>query len=395
MDMEIPKKLLPFAEPAEFKAGHGGRGGGKTRTFGQLALSNAFKKPKRILCCREIHKSIKGSVKTVLDNEARKYKGFFKPYETEIMGANGSRFMFAGLRSNPESIQSLEDIDIVWVVEAQAVSQQSLDILMPTVRKLGSELWFEWNPRSPDDPVDAMFRKFPPPNSIVIEVNYEDNPWFWDTRLPSQMEYDRSRDPDRFNHIWRGKYLIHSSARVFHNWKVEEFESPKDANFLYGGDWGFSVDPSVLIRCFKVDRTLYVDREAWAIGCPIDKTPDLFDTIENKHARNYQIRTDSARPDSINYMKRHGYPRMIAAKKGPNSIEEGIEFLKNYDIVIHPDCRHVIDEFTFYSWKTIPGTDVVLPVLKDKKNNTIDSLRYATEPLRGTNYRDALAGAIN
>jgi phage terminase large subunit len=212
------------------------------------------------------------------------------------------------------------------------------------------------------------------------------------------MEWDRARDPDKYAHVWLGEYERHSESRVFHNWRVAEFETPDDAAFLFGGDWGFAADPDVLVRAYIIGRTLYVDWEAYQIGCEIDNTPDLFDQVGclacrphapcngmgrgHGMARRWEIIADSARPETISYMQRHGYPRVLPAKKGPGSIEEGVQFLKNYDIVVHPRCPHVIDELTTYSFKRNPLTDQILPLLEDKKNHVIDALRYAVEKLR-------------
>ena len=160
----------------------------------------------------------------------------------------------------------------------------------------------------------------PPPGAIVIQANYEDNPWFPNV-LRAEMEYDRRRDPDKYGHVWLGGYRNNSEARVFRNWKVEEFETKKGAVFRQGADWGFSVDPSVLVRCYMEGRTLYVDHEAYMIGCEIDRLPDLFRTVPD--AEKWFITADSARPETISYMQRHGFPRISAAVKGPKSLEEG------------------------------------------------------------------------
>lgn len=121
------------------------------------------------------------------------------------------------------------------------------------------------------------------------------------------------------------------------------------------------------------------------MGCEIDRTPALFDSLvpdEPQSARKWPIRADSARPETISYMRRHGYDKIAAALKGPNSVMDGIEFLKSYDIVVHPRCRHTIDELTLYSFKIDEKTNEVLPVLEDKKNHVIDALRYAVEGVR-------------
>jgi phage terminase large subunit len=407
--VRIPRKFDFLWTPSRYKAAHGGRGGAKSHSMGQALVVQASQAPLRILCCREIQKSIKDSVKRLLDDKikAAGLRGFYHSTDTEIRGANDSLFIFAGLRSNIDSIKSMEGIDRVWVEEAHSVSKDSLNMLIPTIRKPNSELWFSWNPRFATDPVDEMFRgQHLPPDALVREISWRDNPWFPDV-LRQEMEWDRRRDIEKYSHIWGGGYRKNSAAQVFTNWRVgeeSEFQPAPDTVFRLGGDWGFSQDPSVLIRCYIVGRTLFVDHEAWALGCDIDRTPFLFggcadEDLQKKNeqawrnwkgpkfpgvpeARKWRLVADSARPETISYMQQHGFPLIVGAKKGPGSVEEGVEFLKSYDIVVHPRCVHVISELTGYSWKVDKLTGLVLPILEDAKNHTIDSLRYAVENVR-------------
>jgi phage terminase large subunit len=367
---------------ARYRAAFGGRGSGKSHGFAEALIIKAASQPLRVLCAREIQNSIRDSVKRLLHDkiEAYGYGGFYDETDTEIRGANGSLFTFAGLRTNVDSVKSTEGLDIVWVEEASTVSKSSLEILVPTVRKPDSEIWFTWNPRLPTDPVDKMFRGGEkPPRSLVRRVNWNANEFF-PAVLIEEMEHDKRRDPDKYAHIWLGDYQRNSEARVFRNWRVAEFETPPDARFHFGADWGFAIDPTVLVRCYIVGKTLFVDREAYKVGCQIEKTPDLFKTIPG--SQDWQITADSARPETIDYVARHGFPKMKPALKGPSSVMDGIEFLKNYDIVVHPSCKHTADELALYSFKTDKLTGEILPVLEDKKNHVIDALRYAIEGLR-------------
>ena len=384
--IELPDWAEPLCTPSRYKAFYGGRGSAKSHTMATALVLRAYDVPTRILCAREIQKSIRDSVKRLLDDKiaAAGLGNFFKSTDNEISGANGSLFTFAGLRSNIESIKSMEGIDIAWVSEARAVSQTSLDVLKPTIRKDNSEIWFDWNPGLPTDPIDVMFRgpAGPPPRSIVRRVNYSENPWFPDV-LREEMEWDLRRDPDKHAFIWKGEYQRNSEARVFKNWTVEAFDTPANASFYFGADWGFSVDPTTLVRMYIVDRTIFIDHEAYAVGCEIDDTPALFDTVPG--ARQWLITADSARPETISYMRRQNF-RMQAAKKGAGSVEEGIQFLKSYDIVVHPRCQHVIDELTLYSFKIDPLTGGVTPVLDDKNNHMIDAARYGLEGVRRNTF---------
>lgn len=380
--MTFPQKFQPLFTPSRYKAAKGGRGSAKSHSFAKALLIKGAQKQLRILCTREIQNSIKSSVKRLLDDQIAIHglNGFYRPTDTEIRGKNGTLFIFAGLRSNIETVRSLEGIDIAWIEEANTVSKNSLEVLIPTIRKPGSEIWASWNPRLPTDPIDSFFNEVNcPPDTTLISANYYDNPWFPEV-LRQEMEWDQRRDPDKYVHIWLGGYRVHSEARVFKNFRVEEFETPNEARFYFGADWGYANDPTVLIRCFIEDKTLYIDKEAYAIGCEIDDTPELFDLVPG--SRLWPIRADSARPETISYMRKHGFPRIESASKGPNSVMEGIEFIKNYDVVIHPSCIHTADEFMLYNYQIDKLTGDVLPKLEDKKNHTIDSVRYALEKLR-------------
>jgi len=340
--------------------------------------------PTRAVCVREVQKSLTQSVKRLIEDKIAKL-GVGPRFDIQrdvINVDNGGMIIFQGMQSHTaDSVKSLEGFRIAWVEEAQSLSQHSLDLLRPTIRAPGSELWFSWNPSKDTDPVDVLLRGAGRiPESIVVEANWSDNPWLPDELL-QEKEWDQRRDPDKYAHIWLGHYQRNSEARVFRNWRVEEFETPTDARFYYGADWGFSVDPTVLVRCYVEGRTLYVDQEVYQVGCEIDRTPALFDKMDG--ARRWPIRADSARPETISYMQRHGYSKIVPANKGAGSVEDGIEFLKSYDIVVHPRCRHTADELALYAYKTDKLTGEVLPVLEDKKNHVIDALRYAVELLRG------------
>jgi len=390
--IETPRAFLPLLKPSRYKGAHGGRGSGKSHFFGEMGVERCVMDPStRMVCVREVQKSLSQSVRQLIEDKIAKLgvqSRFVIPKDNESAihvldgaGRRSGRIDFQGMANHTaDSIKSLEGYDIAWGEEAQSLSQRSLDLLRPTIRKPGSELWFSWNPSSPKDPIDVLLRgEHPPRESVVIEVNYHDNPWF-PSELQEEMEGDRERDPDKFAHVWLGGYQGRTEAKVFRNWKVQEFSSPADAIFRFGADWGFAVDPTVLVRGYLDGRKLYVDYEAYAVGCEVDKTPALFDMVPR--ARDFRITADSARPEVVSYMRRHGFPRINPAIKGQGSIEDGISFLQSFDIIVHPRCEHVIEELSAYSYKIDKQTDEILPVLDDKDNHTIDALRYALEGLR-------------
>ena len=390
--IRTPRRLAPLLEPHRYKGLHGGRGSGKSHFFAELLVEEAtLRKGLRAVCVREVQKSLKQSVKLLVEDKIRSMgvSHLFTILEAEIRTPGGGVIIFQGMQNHTaDSIKSLEGFDIAWCEEAQSLSQRSLDLLRPTIRKAGSELWFSWNPNAPTDPVDMLLRgERPPTDGVVIALNYNDNPWLPD-ELRQEQEDDKRRDPDKWQHVWGGGYSLNSEARVFRNWKVEGFTPAKDAIHRFGADWGFAIDPTVLVRCHVEGRTLYVDHEAWEVGCEIDKTPALFDTIEG--ARKWIIRADSARPETVSYMRRQGF-RISAALKGQGSVEDGVEFLRAFDIVVHPRCAKVINELTLYSYKTDQHTGEILPVLEDKNNHTIDALRYALEELRRSGFKPSEA----
>lgn len=385
LKIQTPEWAVPLLEPSRYKGAWGGRGSGKSHAFAEMMIeAHILDQSESSVCVREIQKSLNQSVKRLLELKIQEMNAgaYFDVQDAVIKSKKGDgRIIFQGMQNHTaDSIKSLEGYSRAWVEEAQSLSQRSLDLLRPTLRKPGSELWFTWNPRSSDDPVDLLLRgENPPSNAQVIRVNYMDNPWFPDV-LREEMEYDLRRDPDKYAHVWLGEYLRNSESRVFKNWRIEDFEAPPDATHRLGADWGFASDPTVLVRCHIIGRTLYIDFEAYQIGCEIMDTPDLFMTVPE--SEKWPLVADSARPETISHMRKHGFPKIMAAVKGPKSVEEGVEWLKSYDIVVHPRCQHTIDELTLYSYKTDPLTNRVLPVLEDKKNHVIDALRYACEGVR-------------
>lgn len=383
LKIETPRAFLPLLEPARYKGAYGGRGSGKSHFFAELLIERCIMERTSAVCIREVQKSLGQSVKRLLELKIEQLGvlHLFDVLESVIRGKNGSLIIFQGMQNHTaDSIKSLEGYDIAWVEEAQSLSQKSLDLLRPTIRKDGSEIWFSWNPDQPTDPIDCFLRtETPPPDSVVIQVNYFDNPWFPDV-LQKEMEYDRGRDIEKYNHVWLGQYKQNSEARVFKNWKIEDFESPAESIFRLGADWGFAVDPSVLVRARIDGKRLYIDYEAYSVGCDIDFLPDLFDTVPD--SRKWPITADSSRPETISYMQKHGFTKIMPAVKGAGSVEDGIEWLKSFEIVVHPRCKHTIDELGLYSYKVDPLTGVVLPILEDKNNHVIDALRYACEGAR-------------
>lgn len=181
---------------------------------------------------------------------------FFEVLEAEIRGRNGSLIIFRGMQAyNAESIKSLEGYDIAWVEEAQSLSQTSLDMLRPTIRKEGSELWFSWNPRHDTDPVDVFFRKRPPSTAIVVEANFDANPWLPDV-LRVEQEEDKA-DPEKWAHVWGGDYERVGAGTYYAKLIAEADADGRIGEFPYDPDlpvktaWDIGVDDYTAVWFFQ------------------------------------------------------------------------------------------------------------------------------------------------
>ena len=195
------------------------------------------------------------------------------------------------------------------------------------------------------------------------------------------MEYDRRVDPDAYGHVWLGDYNNKKHTQVLYGkWCIDEFTPALDWDGpYYGADWGFSVDPTTLIRMWIYENKLFIEYEIYQVGLETNDIAKTFVTIPG--AKDHVIRADSARPETISYVKREGF-NIIPAIKGPGSIEDGIAFLRSFEkIVIHPRCKNTATEARLYSHKTDRLTGDIKPDIIDKHNNTWDAIRYGLEPM--------------
>lgn len=204
--VQLPAKLdFLLGQNKRYKVLKGGRGSAKSWSVARALLIRGMRQKQRALCCRELQRSIKESVHQLLANQivALGLQDFYSVLNTEIRGRRGTSFGFAGLRHNATEIKSYEDADIAWVEEAQVVSKHSWEILIPTIRNDGSEIWVTFNPELEDDETYKRFVLQPPGESIVVDMNWRDNPWFPEV-LRREMEEKFERDPDGALHIWEG-----------------------------------------------------------------------------------------------------------------------------------------------------------------------------------------------
>jgi phage terminase large subunit len=386
-----PKIQEVIGSKKRYKILYGGRGSGKSYSFADGLITQAATSKVRILCTREQQNSIKDSVYKLLSDriESLQFGHKFKILRDNILSDTGSEFLFKGLRHNITEIKSTEGIDICWVEEAEKVSQNSWDVLIPTIRKQGSQIWISFNPEEEKAPTYQRFIVNEPPDCAIAKVNYEDNRFFPDT-LRREMEYDKRVDYEKYLHVWEGEVKKYGEACIFHNKIfVEEFETPDNSEFKFGADWGFSVDPTCLQRMFISNNVLYLDYEFYGHGVELSELHKAFSTVPG--SRKWQIVADSQRPDTISFMRKefvdkHGERwdgfNIVGAEKGKGSVEDGIEFLRGFEkIVIHPRCKGAIGDFTNYRWKRDRVTNEILPIPLDLSNHSPDAVRYALEKL--------------
>ena len=364
---------------------YGGRGSGKSHDVAEYCLFRARQDKIKVLCTRELQNSIADSVYSLLKNKITDMHldYFFTVYKDRIVGNNGSEFIFKGIHNNVSEIKSMENISIAWLEESQSLSRESIDVIVPTIRAPGSILIFTFNPYKDNDPI-YMEMKNATEDDLVIKANYSDNPWFPE-ELRLEMERDKKNDYQKYLWVWEGECLGLSDAQIFRGkYVVENFETPKNADFHFGADWGFANDPTTLVRSFIVGNDLYIDMCAGKVGCDLEDTPSLFNEVQGSSI--YPIYADSARPETISFMRSKHY-NVIAAEKWNGSVEDGIQYLRSFSCIhIHERCKAVAEEFDLYQYKVDRQTGEVLRIPVDKFNHYIDAIRYSlTVPMRSAN----------
>lgn len=414
VDLPIPAKLVPvFAkEGVRYRGAFGGRGSAKTRTFAMMSAVKAYQAAEQgisgvILCGREFMNSLEESSMEEVKQAIRSIpwlNDYFdigeKYIRTKCKRVN---YVFCGLRHNLDSIKSKARILLAWVDEAESVSDLAWKKLRPTVRESGSEIWVTWNPEKDGSATDKRFRKTPPKNSIIVEMNYNDNPWFPDVLEEERLDDLNSLEYSDYAWIWEGAYLESSDKQVLANkYVVQSFPDnlwQKADRLLFGADFGFAKDPNTLVRMFMLDRNLYIEYEAYGAGVELndmwkfyagkdgatDKQLSEWEVTDDAkfagipEARKWPIKADNSRPETISHIKKQGF-NISAAKKWQGSVEDGITHLRGFkQIIIHPRCKETAKEARLYSYKTDRITGEVLPVIEDKNNHCWDAVRYGLD----------------
>lgn len=390
--VQLPEKLIPiFSGKARFRGAYGGRGSGKSFSFAKMTAVFGYMHGKsgrsgQILCAREFMNSLEDSalvdVKKAIASEPF-LAAYYEVGEKFVRSRDGRiRYVFSGLTRNIDSIKSKADVLVCWVDEAEGVSETAWRKLRPTIRESGSEVWVTWNPESPESATHKRYRESPPENAKIVEINWRDNHW-WTDELEQERRDELKNRPDTYEHVYEGDFLSQTEVQVFYNkWCVEDFTPKPHWDGPYHAiDFGFRPDPLCALKVWVGDGKIWIEREAYGSGVEIDATTKFIcDAIPG--FENHVSRADSAEPKTISYLKRHGLPRIEPVKKWPNSVEEGVRWLRGYDkIVIHPRCTGSQRDFQRYSHKVDRLSGDILPDLVDADNHAPDTLRYALAPL--------------
>ena len=388
INIPLPNPFKELLNSYRYKVFYGGRGAGKSWAVARALLILAMQSRKRIICAREFQNSIRESVHALLDEQIRTLSlgEFFRVQERIIQGPHGSEFVFMGLKANIHSAKSFEGADILWIEEGQTTSKESLDIIIPTIRKEHSEIWITMNIETEEDPVKTLLIDNPPPGAYVRKTNFDENRHMSSTLEAvrqdalrkieiAKSEKERAQAQADYDHVWLGFPKRLTDAMVLKRWEIREFSIPANVRWYYGADWGFASDPTALVRCFIDGRNLCISDEAYGYKVELDELPRLFDTVPD--SRKWPIIADSSRPETISHMNRQKF-RVFPSEKWPGSIEDGIAHLNGYErILIHPRCVNAADEARKYSYKVDRMTGAVLPVLVEKYDHIWDAVRYS------------------
>ena len=387
MQINIPDKLIPlFTSKARFNVAVGGRDSGKSHTIARILILKALDKNCIILCTRHIQKSIKKSsysllVKIIKEYELQKH---FDITENEIRCLRtGAKFIFEGLYQNIDNIRSLEDVLYCWVEEANKVSYDAWDVLIPTVRIPGNQLFITFNPDQLDDPVYNMFITHQRENALVIFMNYYDNP-FISKESKEEIEYCKLNFPEKYKWIYLGECRTTSEARILHNIVIHDFEIDTSRQPHYGGDWGYN-EPCTLSQSYVYDNELFICREFYENNLDPDMIKNRYSKVEWIRGRN--VIADSARKELIALMNTTGMFTFTSAKKSIGQpIKEGafkfamaMYFKQFKKIHIHEtNCPNACKEFPRWSFET-DRNDKILDMVRDGDDHVIDSVIYSHE----------------
>ena len=374
--IEIPQEYKRLFDKDWREAGiYGGRFSLKSHTVARVLLIRARQKKTRIACFREFQNSIAESSFQLLADLIKKYelKEFELTNNSIINKVNGSDFIFKGLWNNEQSIKSIEGIDIAWIEEAQTVSEKSIEVLTPTIRKEGSQIIYTYNRLLEEDPVHTRLVTEGRPNTLIINVNYDiaiKYGWMPDVILKEILD-DKQKRPALYRHKWLGQ--PHTlEKKIYKDWAIVD-EIPHEARLVRRGlDFGYTNDPSSIVSVYKYNDGYILDEELYQKGL---SNKQIADYVANYDEPQQLIVADSAEPKSIDELKSYGL-NIIGTEKGKDSVSHGIQLVQDQRISITKKSINIIKEYRNYLWMT----DKLGKILNEPEHafsHSMDAIRYA------------------
>lgn len=385
--MEIPVEYQElFNDWWREAAIYGGRNSLKSHTVARYLLIRARQGKTRIGCFREFQNSIADSSHQLLKDLIEKYKlTDFKVTDNSIINTvTDSDFIFKGIWNKEQSIKSLEGIDIAWVEEAQTISQSSIEVLTPTIRKDGSQIIYTYNRLLDDDPVHQRLVIEGRPNTLIINVNYDiaiKNGMMAEV-LRLEMEDDKEKRPNLYKHKWLGEPSS-SERKIYKGWNVVD-DIPMEARLeRYGVDFGYTNDPTAIVAVYYYNGSYILDEVMYQTGM-LNRA--ISDIILNQERRALVI-ADAAEPKSIDEIRGHGVT-ILAAKKGAGSVNQGIQYVQSQVISVTRRSSNILREYKGYLWMMDKdGTIINEPT--DSNNHALDAVRYAFNSIKDPNRMGA------
>jgi phage terminase large subunit len=398
--LKLSRKLLPFLNASHrYKVIYGGRASGKSWGVAICLLIKAINDKLLIVCAREYQRNLEESVYRLLCNTIRNDAGLSGHYtimSDKIKGRNGSEFVFTGIK-NAKNFKSFEGADILWVEESQSISAESVMVIIPTIRKHGSELWFTFNPDSEDDPVYDLISN-PRDDQLTLRINYTDNQ-FVSEEILNEALHMKKYNYELYKHVWLGECRVASDAQIYKDkYEIQDFIledyfgiprfNGQVMDMRYGLDFGW-VHPCAVVETFRYEGNIYVWSEI--VGQDMDLDDITIRILEEMPmASSRLIYADSATPLLISSLKQSRYSKhgvqlpalMIeGAVKGAGSVETGITWLKTHKkIIVHPRCVMTINNLKKYSYKKTKD-DIITTQRLDLNDDCLDALRYAYNDL--------------
>lgn len=355
----------------------GGRYSLKSHTVARYLLITARQSKKRVACFREFQNSIAESSHQLLADLIKQYElNEFIITDNSIRNKiNGSDFLFKGLHHNEQSIKSIEGIDVAWVEEAQTVSKASLEVLTPTIRKPGSKIIYTYNRLMEDDPVHTRLVIEGRPKTLIINVNYDIAIKYgmMPDSVKLEMEDDRERRPALYRHKWLGEPNS-LERKIYKDWQIIESVPHEARLFRRGMDFGYSIDPTVLIDIYEYNGGYILDEKLYQKGL---SNKSIADFINNLPEPATLVISDSAEPKSIDEIASYGI-NIIGAEKGQGSVLQGIQYVQGLKISVTARSEKTIKAYRNYLW-TIDRNGNIINVPDDaihEWSNPMDAIRY-------------------